>query len=207
MKGVVVLLLTLSVFGNPITMTQFFAGYNEGVASPQTCIENPEMCGEFLGEFVGVLGAVLKEQNLEELVGASTKDVQLFISGLVAGLTLTNSSVSACVNDFTQSNYQFATLYNAILALLNNPQDYQTYVVFACSGASMVNLKFLDDCHFKNLWLNIQGMTIDKLLKIYAANSCDINTAVVGVTRCKNDYSWCGHSVGVLIREVFSWGI
>lgn len=208
MKGIVLALLALSALADPLTLTQFMAGYSQGVQEPETCLENPEMCGEFLGEVVGHMGNTLRDFDLEQTLGLTSYQVQEFLTGLMTGLRLNNATVSLCYGDLTQSTYQFSTIYNAIMSLLRSNTDYGALIEFACSGVSLVNFDILGDCKFQQLWYDIRGMTFDILVKRYLDYSCDINTAIMAVLNC-NEYQlqWCGYNIGVVVRELTTWGI
>ena len=208
MKGLVLTLLALGVLGGPVSLAQFMAGYSQGIAEPETCLENPEMCGEFLGEVAGILGHTLREYEVEKRLGTNAQNVQIFINGLVTGLRLTNATTSACVNDFNQGGYQIATIYNALMSLLQSNTNYGAIVEFLCSGVSITNFNVLKDCNFPRLWTNIRALTLDILLSRYLDNSCDINTAIVALINCnQNNLAWCGYNTGVLIRDITLWGI
>lgn len=208
MKGFVLALLAVGVLGGPVSLAQFMSGYSQGLEQPETCLENPEMCGEFLGEVAGILGSTLRDYEVEQKLGAASQDVQLFLNGLVTGLRLTNATTSACVNDFTQGGYQISTIYNAIMSLLQSNTDYGAIVEFLCSGVSIVNFTFLKDCNFPLLWSDIRALTLDILISRYLDKSCDINTAIVAIINCDQDnLPWCGYNVGVLIRDVTTWGV
>ncbi len=204
MKAAVLLLVMVSVMASPALMGEFFTGYAQGAQASESCISNPAKCGEMLGELVAYLG----KQDLKAIAGITPPEIDTFVQGLIAGLRLSETGVSACVTDFTQGNFQLQSLYAALKTLISNYKDYSAYVSFLCSGVSITNYDFVADCHFKTLWDSITSLGFDVLLTRYLQNSCDINTAIVGLVHCNaSSLNWCGYSSGVIIRELLGWGI
>lgn len=204
MKAAVLILVMTSVLASPALMGEFFTGYAQGAQESESCLSNPAKCGEMLGELVAYLG----KQDLEALSGVTPAQFDALVQGLIAGLKLSETGVSACVTDFTQGNFQLQSLYAALRTLVANYKDVPAYISFLCSGVSITNYNFVADCHFRTLWDNIRSLGFDVLLTRYLQNSCDINTAIVGLVHCNaSSLNWCGYNSGVIIRELLGWGI
>lgn len=204
MKATVLIVLLTCVLASHQQVAEFFTGYAQGTQEPESCLSNPAKCGETLGQVMAFLG----KQDLASYAGFTPAEVDAFFQGLISGLKLSETGVSTCETDFTQGNFQLQSLYSALKTLLSNYEDWSAYITFACSGVSITNYDFVQDCHFNTLWDNIRNLGFGVLLDRYLLNSCDINTAIVGLVHCGDrSLNWCGFNSGVIIRELLGWGI
>jgi hypothetical protein len=207
MKAVVLLWLVAGLASGS-AFPGFYTGLEEGKQGPWFCLQNPSKCGETLGQLWQIASSSANLSLRPQPWAFSS--VQSFLQGLTIGLRGTNLTLSDCVADFQQGNYDIAVLYETFWDMFldyYDPISLDTVVEGACAGTYLWALPYLQDCRFNVLLGNIQNISIEIIQQIYLQYMCEINTSVANILRCQRDFEYCGYNVGFLVKTFFNWSI
>ena len=205
MKALLILFLAVNCLAVQPEVLSFFKGFQRGLERAQSCSTDPVACGKHVGSVVTMLNDHHRGKGLQTTI--TKQMIQDFLTGLVTGLRLDNSTTSACVSDFQQGISGFSTLYADVINF--NPHNINPLQVvdFVCSGTGFLFLDYWGDCHFNTLWDDLTDLDIQLLIKNYLDNLCPLNTAFVNIYNCWSNPTACGYGVGFSIRSLLLWGI
>lgn len=205
MKGLLILFLAVNCFAVQPEVLSFFKGFQRGLQRAQSCSSDPVSCGQHIGSAVTLLSQHHSSKGLATTV--TKQMIQDYLTGLVAGLRLTNSTTSACVSDFQQGISGFSTLYADIINFNVNNLQPLMIVDFVCSGTGFLFLPYWGDCHFQGLINALANLNIQVIIENYLDNLCPLNDAFVSIYNCWSNPTVCGYSTGFSIRSLLLWGI
>lgn len=206
MKSAVVLLLCASALASPSLPLEFLTGLSEGSEGPRFCFEHPMECGKTAGQLFKIFSTTY-EKYVGPVCFACAQD---FLAGLTNGLRATNATTSACVSDFEGGNYDLASLYEIIWSMVDNyyvPISLDGMLDLTCSVSAVLAIDFVRDCNFQALLNNLVHISPDILVQEYMDHMCAMNTAIYGVVSCSSDFTYCGYSVGTIVKTMLNWAI
>lgn len=205
MKGLLILFLAVNCLAVQPEVLSFFKGFQRGLQRAEACASDPVACGHHIGSAVSVL---TQHHSSKGLATTITKQMmQDYLTGLVTGLRLTNSTTSPCVTDFQQGISGFSTLYADVINFSPSNLQPLALVDFVCSGTGFLFINYWGDCKFQGLIDALANLNVQVLISNYLDNLCPLNNAFVSIYNCWSDPTICGYSTGYSIRSLLLWGI
>ena len=207
MKAVLLACVVVAAVASPGAIFEFVGGFQKALESTESCADAPWTCGRTLGNLLTLATSKAETTSPSQLRQSSPSvNAQNFLTGLITGLRLDNSTTTACYSVFNQLSYNLALLYG-------NIADIKELNIFhlidtGCLANNFLNYDFTP-CNFYGLWEDIINIKFGELFDRYSDsnNMCALNDGWMATYHCDEDFEQCGFGVGLTIRLLVGWGV
>lgn len=201
----VVLLGLLSLAAGGSWFADFTAGFNQGSGDSLDCTADPAHCLRSMGRGLGMVTSVEWKKTANEvakLTGGSTP-LSLYFAGFLRGLQNDPNSSNMCTSLITNWIDLIGSLSPATIQTLT----FLEIVEAGCSVFYEFNNEIYKACNLQQLIYALRYNNLYDYLLSYLRQNCAINSALIGVQDCSEDYYECGYSSGVILRLETGWAV